>query len=137
MCIRDSSEEIELHPTANFQFGFQRTVIFGGEGHEPVTLHTFLIGFFDTNDTSEAEKFSRTDPGARFSAFTFSYRLPFCLLYTSPATSSTSRATPRQGFMRAAISSAASTTTTSKTVSYTHLDVYKRQRRRTVANHRK
>ncbi len=68
-------------PTNNFQFGFQRTVIFGGEGHEPVTLHTFLKGFFDTNDTSEAEKFSRDDPGARFSAFTFSYRLPFVRNY--------------------------------------------------------
>jgi hypothetical protein len=75
------SESFSFAPTANFQFGFQRTVIFGGEGHEPVTLHTFLIGFFDTNDTSEAEKFSRTDPGARFSAFTFSYRLPFVRNY--------------------------------------------------------
>jgi hypothetical protein len=75
------SEMFSFAPTANFQFGFQRTVIFGGQGHEPVTLHTFLKGFFDTNDTSEAEKFSRDDPGARFSAFTFSYRLPFVRNY--------------------------------------------------------
>jgi hypothetical protein len=75
------SEMFSFAPTANFQFGFQRTVIFGGQGHEPVTLRTFLKGFFDTNDTSEAEKFSRDDPGARFSAFTFSYRLPFVRNY--------------------------------------------------------
>jgi len=75
------SEMFSFQPTANFQFGFQRTVVFGGEGHEPVTLHTFLKGFFDTNDTDPAEKFSRDDPGARFSAFNFSYRLPFVRNY--------------------------------------------------------
>jgi hypothetical protein len=71
------SEMFSFAPTANFQFGFQRTIVFGGEGHEPVTLHTFLKGFFDTNDTAAGEKYSRDDPGARFSAFNFSYRLPF------------------------------------------------------------
>jgi hypothetical protein len=75
------SEMFSFQPTRNFQFGFQRTIVFGGEGHEPVTLHTFLKGFFDTNDTNEAEKFSRDDPGARFSAFNFSYRLPFVRKY--------------------------------------------------------
>jgi hypothetical protein len=71
------SEMFSFQPTRDFQFGFQRTVVFGGHGHEPVTLHTFLKGFFDTNDTNLAEKYSRDDPGARFSAFNFSYRLPF------------------------------------------------------------
>ena len=75
------SDMFSFQPTRDFQFGFQRTVIFGGAGHEPVTLHTFLKGFFDTNDTNQAEKFSRTDPGARFSAFNFSYRLPFVRNY--------------------------------------------------------
>jgi hypothetical protein len=75
------SEMFSFRPTVNFEFGFQRTVIFGGEGHEPVTLHTFLKGFFDTNDTNTGVKFSRTDPGARFSAFNFSYRLPFVRNY--------------------------------------------------------
>lgn len=75
------SDAFSFQPTANFQFGFQRTVIFGGKGHEPVTLRTFLKGFFDTNDTNQAEKFSRDDPGARFSAFNFSYRLPFARKY--------------------------------------------------------
>jgi hypothetical protein len=74
-------EMFSFQPTRDFQFGFQRTVVFGGEGHEPVTIHTFLKGFFDTNDTAAAEKFSRDDPGARFSAFNFSYRLPFVRNY--------------------------------------------------------
>ena len=46
------SEMFSFQPTRDFQFGFQRTIVFGGEGHEPVTLHTFLKGFFDTNDTN-------------------------------------------------------------------------------------
>jgi hypothetical protein len=71
------SDMFSFQPTANFQFGFQRTVIFGGKGHEPVTIRTFLKGFFDTNDTNGGEKGSRDDPGARFSSFNFSYRLPF------------------------------------------------------------
>ena len=75
------SEMFSFHPTPNFEFGFQRTIIFGGKGHEPVTLHTFLRGFFDINDTTAAEKYSREDPGARFSDFVASYRLPFVRNY--------------------------------------------------------
>jgi hypothetical protein len=77
------SEMFAFRPTVNFEFGFQRTIIFGGAGHEPVTIHTFLKGFFDTNDTTGAEKYSRDDPGARFSAFNFSYRLPFVRRYAT------------------------------------------------------
>jgi Capsule assembly protein Wzi len=75
------SDTVSFQPTRDFQFGLQRTVIFGGHGHEPVTLHTFLKGFFDTNDTAAGEKLSRNDPGARYSAFNFSYRLPFARNY--------------------------------------------------------
>jgi hypothetical protein len=71
------SEMFSFRPTVNFEFGFQRTIIFGGEGHAPVTLHTFLHGFFDPNDTTQEQKLSRDDPGARYSDFNFSYRLPF------------------------------------------------------------
>ncbi|MEO8735420.1 MAG: capsule assembly Wzi family protein [Edaphobacter sp.] len=77
------SEMFSFRPTVNFEFGFQRTIIFGGAGHEPVTLHTFLKGFFSFSDTTEAEKFSRNDPGARFSDFNFSYRLPFVRRYAT------------------------------------------------------
>jgi hypothetical protein len=75
------SESFSFRPTRDFEFGFQRTIIFGGAGHEPVTLHTFLKGFFDISDTTAGEKGSRNDPGARFSAFNFSYRLPFARNY--------------------------------------------------------
>ena len=75
------SEIVTFSPTRDFQFSLQRTIVFGGAGHEPVTLHTFLKGFFDTNDTNGAVKFSRSDPGARFSDFSFSYRLPFVRNY--------------------------------------------------------
>jgi hypothetical protein len=77
------SEMFSFEPTPNFQFGFQRTIIFGGQGHSPVTLHTFLKGFFDISDTTKAEKYSRDDPGARFSTFNFSYRLPFVRHYAT------------------------------------------------------
>jgi hypothetical protein len=72
-----------FRPTKNFEFGFQRTIIFGGKDHAPVTLHTFLNGFFDFSDTTAAEKYSREDPGARFSDFNFSYRLPFVRKYAT------------------------------------------------------
>ncbi len=77
------SEMFSFRPTGNFEFGFQRTVIFGGEGHEPVTLHTFFRSFFSINDTTADEKSSARDPGARFSAFNFSYRLPFLRRYAT------------------------------------------------------
>jgi hypothetical protein len=82
------SEIVAFSPTRDFQFSLQRTIIFGGAGHEPVTLHTFLKGFFDTNDTAVGEKLSRNDPGARFSAFSLSYRLPFARNYLTLYTDS-------------------------------------------------
>ncbi len=75
------AEMFAFRPTSNFEFGFERTIIWGGEGHEPVTMHTFLKGFFDINDTTSQEKVSRDDPGARFSDFNFSWRLPYARRY--------------------------------------------------------
>ncbi len=77
------SEMFSFRPTTNFEFGFQRTIIFGGHGHQPVTLHTFFKGFFSVNDTTADVKMSREDPGARFSDFNFSYRLPFVRKYAT------------------------------------------------------
>ncbi len=71
------SEKLSFKPTPNVEIGFQRSIIWGGEGHEPVTLHTFLKGFFSVENVTEAEKISREDPGARFAAFDASWRLPF------------------------------------------------------------
>jgi len=77
------SEMFSFRPTDNFEFGFQRSVIFGGRGHAPVTIHTFLNGFFSLSDTTADVKVSREDPGARFSDFNFSYRLPFVRKYAT------------------------------------------------------
>ena len=70
-------EKISFRPTRNLEFGFERTVIWGGQGHEPITLHSFLRSFFSLTNTSDAVKNSAQDPGARFGAFDFSWRLPF------------------------------------------------------------
>ena len=70
-------EKFSFKPTRDLEFGFERTAIWGGQGHEPITLSTFLRSFFSTNATDAAEKFSNRDPGARFSAFDFTFRLPF------------------------------------------------------------
>ncbi len=69
-------EKISFRPTENLEFGFERTVIWGGQGHSPITLHSFLKSFISTT-AGGTEKNGRNDPGARFGAFDFSYRLPF------------------------------------------------------------
>jgi len=69
-------EKVSFRPTENLEFGFERSVIWGGKGHAPITLHTFLKSFFSFASPSAAVKLSREDPGARFGAFDFSYRLP-------------------------------------------------------------
>ncbi len=84
-------EMFSFAPTANFQFAFSRTVIWGGHGHgcapelpngeltpcdEPIDIHTFLKSFFSVSDTNGGLKDSPNDPGARYSDFSFSWRLP-------------------------------------------------------------
>ena len=70
-------EKVSFRPTPNLEFGFERTVIWGGEGHTPITIKSFLRSFFSFASPSAADKNSPRDPGARFGAFDFSYRLPF------------------------------------------------------------
>jgi hypothetical protein len=70
-------EKISFRPTKNLEFGFERTAIWGGEGHGPITIHTFLKSFFSLTSPGSGVKNGRDDPGARFGAFDFSYRLPF------------------------------------------------------------
>lgn len=70
-------EKISFRPTVNLELGFERTVIWGGKGHEPITLHTFLRSFVSLAAATPAVKITSADPGARFGAFDFSYRLPF------------------------------------------------------------
>lgn len=66
-------EKISFKPTENLEFGFDRSVIWGGKGHVPITIHSFLKSFFSFQNVSLEEKLSRNDPGARFGTFDFSY----------------------------------------------------------------
>jgi hypothetical protein len=70
-------EKISFKPTRDVEFGFSRLVIWGGKGHEPITLHTFLKSFFSLANVTPAVKNSRNDPGARFGTFDFTWRLPY------------------------------------------------------------
>jgi hypothetical protein len=70
-------EKVSFRPYKDLEFGFERTAIFGGEGHQPVNLRSFLRSFFSINAGNNTQKNNTTDPGARFGAFDFSWRLPF------------------------------------------------------------
>jgi hypothetical protein len=69
-------EKVSFRPYKDLEFGFERTAMFGGEGHEPVSLHSFLRSFFSLTAGTISQKNGTTDPGARFGAFDFSWRLP-------------------------------------------------------------
>jgi len=71
------TEKVNFKPTPNLEMGFSRSTIWGGKGHVPITLHSFLKSFFSFQNVSATEKNSRGDPGARFGTFDFSWRLPF------------------------------------------------------------
>jgi hypothetical protein len=70
-------EKVSLRPYKDLEFGFERTAMFGGEGHQPVNLKSFLRSFFSISAGTSTQKGNTTDPGARFGAFDFSWRLPF------------------------------------------------------------
>ncbi len=71
-------EKVSFRPTQNLEFGFERTVIWGGKGHEPITIKSFPEKFLQLRCSRVLPiKDSPQDPGARFGAFDFSYRLPF------------------------------------------------------------
>jgi hypothetical protein len=62
-------DRISFKPTNNLQIGMGIAVMFGGPGL-PFTWHNFLRTYYSHNaDTA-------TNPGKRFSAFDFSYRVP-------------------------------------------------------------
>ena len=76
-------EKVSFRPTPDLEFGFARTVIWGGKGHAPITIHTFLKSFFSFSSPSAADKEGRNDPGARYGQFDASWRLPvFHKLFT-------------------------------------------------------
>ncbi len=69
-------EKISFKPTRDLECGFDRLTVWGGEGHAPITIHTFLHSFFSFQNVG-SEKLGRDDPGYRLGTFDFSYRLPF------------------------------------------------------------
>jgi Capsule assembly protein Wzi len=70
-------EKISFKPTRDLEFGFDRLAIWGGEGHEPITIHTFLRSFFSFQNVVGNAKLGRDDPGYRLGTFDFTWRLPF------------------------------------------------------------
>jgi hypothetical protein len=65
-------QKFTFRPTCNFEFGFFRTTIFGGEGY-PFTTHSFLRSVFDIGNTLAG---APNKPGKRTSGLDFNYRLP-------------------------------------------------------------
>jgi hypothetical protein len=70
-------EKVSFKPTRDLEFGFDRMTVWGGKGHEPITLHTFLHSFFSFQNVTSAEKFGTDDPGDRLGTFDFTWRLPY------------------------------------------------------------
>lgn len=70
-------EKISFKPTRDLEFGFDRLTIWGGEGHEPITIHSFLHSFFSFQNVTGNEKNGRDDPGYRLGTFDFTWRLPY------------------------------------------------------------
>ncbi|MGA7157635.1 MAG: capsule assembly Wzi family protein [Acidobacteriaceae bacterium] len=84
-------EKVSMKVTPDIEVGFMRDVIWGG--HEqpclensayvpntsctvPITISTFLRSFFSVTAAQPAVKFSSKNPGARFSTFDFTWRVP-------------------------------------------------------------
>lgn len=66
-------QNISFKPTRNFEFGFYRTTIFGGEGYS-LTLRSFERSLFSNSNSGPG---AANKPGNRTSAMDFSYRLPY------------------------------------------------------------
>ncbi len=63
---------ISFKPTANFEFAFYKTTIYGGPGY-PITFHTMIRSIFSTANENAG---GASKPGDRRSGLSFSYRLP-------------------------------------------------------------
>jgi hypothetical protein len=71
------AEKFSFRPTRNLEMGFARSVVWGGKGHTPVTMRTFLNSFLSFSTHSKSTGYDPNDPGSRHSSWDFSYRLPF------------------------------------------------------------
>jgi len=66
-------EKISFKPTENLEFGFSRTVTFGGDGH-PFTARSLFKSFFSVGTDYGG---AVGDAGDRHSGFDLSYRVPY------------------------------------------------------------
>lgn len=66
-------QHLSFKPTRNFEFGFYRTTIFGGEGYA-FTTHSLLASLFDTGNSSAG---AADKPGKRTSGLDVNYRPPY------------------------------------------------------------
>lgn len=62
--VEHTVADYSFKPTTNLEFGFERTVLWGGKGHVPITIHSFLRSFVSASARTSTEKFSHNDPGA-------------------------------------------------------------------------
>jgi hypothetical protein len=67
-------EKISFKPTPNFEFGFARTVEFGGVGR-PMTLGALWNSYVSVKSSTNYS--ASSNPGKRSSSVDFSYRVPF------------------------------------------------------------
>ena len=70
-------QKVSFKPSPNFEFGVYRTIVFAGKGHVPFTFGSFWNSFTSFSNVPVEQKFSRSDPGARYSGMEFSYRVPY------------------------------------------------------------
>jgi hypothetical protein len=68
-----NGQAFSFKPTANVEFGFTRTTIFGGEA-VPFTPHKLIQSIFSLGNGDPG---ANDDPGDRRSGFNLDYRLPF------------------------------------------------------------
>jgi hypothetical protein len=71
------AEKVSFKPTRDIEVGFDNMTIWGGKGHAPITLYTFFHSLLSLQNVPYSEKISRSDPGARFSTFDLTWRLPY------------------------------------------------------------
>jgi hypothetical protein len=70
-------QKVSFKPGPNIEFGVSRTIVFAGKGHVPLTFGSFWNSFTSFSNVPDNVKFSRNDPGARYTTFDFSYKLPY------------------------------------------------------------
>lgn len=70
-----NAQKITFQLTEDFEIGFSRSAIFGGEGH-PLTPASIFRSFFSTASTGNTAFGSSNDPGDRRGSFDFLLRVP-------------------------------------------------------------